>query len=39
MMTEVEWLNCGEWRMMLNYLDDRLTERKVRLFAAAGFGI
>ena len=34
-MTEAEWLACGDSRRVLEFLGDKLSERKLRLFAAA----
>jgi hypothetical protein len=39
-MTEAEWLACDDARRMVEFIRDRLTDRKARLFAcvAAGMG-
>jgi hypothetical protein len=34
-MTEAEWLACGDSRKMLEFLRDKLSERKLRLFSCA----
>jgi hypothetical protein len=34
-MTEGEWLECNDPALMLEYLDDRVSERKLCLFACA----
>src|SRR5947207_1344062 len=34
-MTEAEWLKCTDPQRMLVYLRERLSERKLRLFACA----
>src|SRR5262245_56387085 len=35
-MTNVEWLECDDWRLMLTFLSDRITERKEMLYVCAG---
>jgi hypothetical protein len=39
-MTESEWLACDDARVMVEFIRDRLSDRKARLFAcvAAGMG-
>ena len=34
-MTEQEWLDCPDWREMFTFLEGRLSDRKLRLFAVA----
>src|SRR4051794_34900467 len=34
-MTEEEWLACPDWRDMFEYVEGKVTDRKLRLFAVA----
>ena len=35
-MTDLEWLKCDDWRLMLTFLSDRISERKAMLYVCAG---